>query len=428
MDDIDRYKNNAEETEKRGKSLLEQAKTDEEREKARRVLRSSIHQWELFMKYAPPYLVEIYDAHVTEVRKLAQSTQGEGNGAPSSRGPGSADPKTEGGVKSSEVDIAHWIAINKVSSPDVKFESLRGIDEAVNAFETFLIRPYRDNSPVSLKLREKARRGFLLYGPPGCGKTRFIEALYNELRHNDVQPTLIAADFAGVVSKWVGQGPKNVKELFRIARNHAELNPPCIIFIDEIEALVEERGKKDSSGGGVLTQFLQETTPINDPSFRDVYVIGATNRPDLIDTAMRRRLSEKIMFGLPDKQARKEILNYYLCKEKDISLDVDFDGLASLTDGFSGAELEGVCETAIIKCLVEVSDDLRPSLSISDSDLIVAIEMISKGDSEIMDFDDRYTRIMEERKQKLIICAEKSGKLLEWKRNGHVEFQLPSVE
>lgn len=325
-------------------------------------------------------------------------------------------PQEKKGIES-EVDIREWIEIDSVPQ-NVNFKTLIGIDNAISELRENVLYPYKESSEASM-LKEKASKGILLYGPPGCGKTRLVEALYNEIKEEGLKPTLIQADFAGIMSKWRGQAEKNVKELFKIAKEKAKSNFPCIIFVDEIEALVEERGK-DEKSTGVLTQFLNELQNLKTADFRDVYVIAATNRPDLIDQAIVRpgRMGKHISIDLPNKEARKEIFKYYLGKERNIKIEVDFGSLADITDGFSGAEIEGACEIAIVKYLVEKIDNIREDDFISNDNIIEAIEKVSKGEREIIDFANTYSQFMKERKEKLKKCAEECAKMLEWKRSG----------
>jgi len=190
-------------------------------------------------------------------------------------------------------------------------------------------------------------KGLLLYGPPGCSKTLMAKALATEAQLN-----FIAIKGPELFSKWVGESEKAVKELFRKAR----LAAPSIIFFDEIDALAVKRGDGGDGGGKVgervLSQLLTELDGIE--ALKSVVVLGATNRPDLLDPALLRpgRLDRLVYSPPPDETDRAAILRVHT-RSMPLGEDVSTTELAGQTDRYSGAELAAVCREAALKAIQE---------------------------------------------------------------------------
>jgi proteasome-associated ATPase len=189
-------------------------------------------------------------------------------------------------------------------TPNVRYAAIGGLDETLDRIRDVVELPYKEPE-LFAQIRLKAPKGVLLYGPPGCGKTLIGKAVATE---NDM--TFFNVKVADILSKWVGESENMIKALFRKARENA----PSIIFFDEFDALGTTRGQQDSAGvqKNIIAQILSEMDGID--ALKDVYILGATNRPDMIDPALLRpgRFDEVIEIQRPNKQAAMQIINIYL--------------------------------------------------------------------------------------------------------------------
>jgi SpoVK/Ycf46/Vps4 family AAA+-type ATPase len=197
--------------------------------------------------------------------------------------------------------------------------------------------------------------GLLLAGPPGTGKTSIAKALAAE-----AGTSFYAIAPGELTSKWQGDTEAKVRRLFERARENA----PSIIFIDEIDSFAAERGTDSGSGGErILTTLLAEIDGFGGGAAggRPVFVIGATNRPEVIDPALTRpgRLSRTVEIGLPDLPARMELLTR-MTAGMPLAADVDLALLAEVTDGLSPAGLRGLCEEAAVRAMQSLGPDAEP--------------------------------------------------------------------
>jgi len=185
--------------------------------------------------------------------------------------------------------------------------------------------------------------GILLYGPPGTGKTLLAKAIANESKAN-----FISIKGPEVMSKWVGESEKAVRELFKKAKQVA----PSIVFLDEIDAIAPRRGAYSGSHvtESVVNQILTSIDGLE--SMEGVIIIGATNRPDILDTSLLRpgRFDRLLLVPAPDFEARKEIFKIHT-KNMPLDKDISLTDLSHETEGFTGADIEGLCREAAMLSL-----------------------------------------------------------------------------
>jgi transitional endoplasmic reticulum ATPase len=243
-----------------------------------------------------------------------------------------------------------------VEIPDVGWDDVGGLQHVKQQLEEAVEWPLR-HPQFFEQAATKPPKGILLSGAPGCGKTLVAKALANETEVN-----FISVKGPSLLSKYVGESEKAVREIFRKAKQAA----PCIVFFDEIDGLAPVRG----TGGAdshvterVISQFLTELDGVED--LTGVVVLAATNRLDILDPALLRpgRFDVLLEIPLPDKGERQEIFEIGL-RKKPIAPDVSTEELAASSDGFSGADIQAVCNRAALSAIREVVrkrvDDSRP--------------------------------------------------------------------
>ncbi len=231
-----------------------------------------------------------------------------------------------------------------VEVPNVKYEDIGGLEEVKKQLREMIEWPLEH--PDSFKrMGIKPPRGILMFGPPGCGKTLLAKAVANESEAN-----FISIKGPSLFSKWVGESEKAIREIFRKARQVS----PCIIFFDEIDSLTPKRSGGEGSRvyEQVVNQLLTELDGLEE--LNDVVVIGATNRPDIIDPALLRpgRFDRVIVVPQPDENSRLQILKVHT-KNMPLDKDVDLEDLAKRTKGYSGADLQALCREAAMFALRE---------------------------------------------------------------------------
>lgn len=233
-------------------------------------------------------------------------------------------------------------ASEEVSVGSVTLADVGDMADAKQALTEAVLWPLQHPDTFS-RLGVEAPRGVLLYGPPGCGKTFVVRALAST-----GQLSVHAVKGSELMDKWVGSSEKAVRELFRRARDSA----PSLVFLDEVDALAPRRGQSFDSGvtDRVVAALLTELDGI-DP-LRDVVVLGATNRPDLIDPALLRpgRLERRVFVEPPDAEARREILRT-AGKSIPLSADVDLDAVAAGLDGYSAADCVALLREAALTAM-----------------------------------------------------------------------------
>ncbi len=234
-----------------------------------------------------------------------------------------------------------------VEIPDVSWEDIGGLEDIKGKLQEAVEWPLK-KPEVFKRLGIRPPRGILLYGPPGTGKTLLAKAIAKESEAN-----FILVNGPSLLSKWVGESEKAVREIFRKARQTA----PTILFFDEIDALVPKRHSDGDNrvAERIVNQMLTEMDGLE--SLNDVVIVAATNRPDIVDPALLRqgRFDRIILTPVPDVKGRKKIFEIYTEKMPKAK-DVDIDNLAERTEGYVGADIEGVCREA---AMIALRDDLH---------------------------------------------------------------------
>ena len=225
--------------------------------------------------------------------------------------------------------------------PEVSYEDIGGLKEEIEMIREMIEIPIK-HPEVFQKLGIGAPKGVLLTGPPGTGKTLLAKAVASETDSN-----FYLINGPEIMSKYYGESEKKIRDVFE----EAEKNAPSIIFIDEIDSIAPKRGEgKDQTEKRVVAQLLVSMDGLR--GRRNVVVIGATNRPDDLDEALRRpgRFDREIKILAPDEKGRKEILQIHT-RGMPLDKDVDLDYLAKKTIGFTGADIEVLCKEAAMKAL-----------------------------------------------------------------------------
>ena len=226
-----------------------------------------------------------------------------------------------------------------VEVPNISWSDIGGLVEVKRELRELVQYPIEHPEKFE-KFGMSPSRGVLFYGPPGCGKTLLAKAVANECQAN-----FISIKGPEILTMWFGESEANVRDIFSKARAAA----PCVLFFDELDSIAQQRGGHSGDGGGagdrVMNQLLTEMDGVG--SKKNVFIIGATNRPDIIDTALMRpgRLDQLIYIPMPDYDSRLSILQSVLRKTP-MSKEVDLAYLAAQTEKFTGADLTEICQRA----------------------------------------------------------------------------------
>ena len=228
--------------------------------------------------------------------------------------------------------------------PNISWNDIGGLEEAKRELQELVLYPMEHREKL-LQLGMTASKGALLYGPPGCGKTLLAKAIANECQAN-----LIAINVSEILTMWFGECEANVREVFDKARQAA----PCIIFFDKLDS-IDNRNTRDD---GIINQILTEMDGMSPEE--NVFIIGATNRLDIIDPAIMcpGRLDQLIYIPLPNDPSRVAILKANLCKSP-IAQDVDIGLIGQMTKGFSGADLTDICQRA---CKLAIHESIEAKI------------------------------------------------------------------
>lgn len=288
------------------------------------------------------------------------TTDGSNNESDRRGGDGSGETPDEGEPVNAEQYLSEV--------PDTDFGDVGGMSDLKQTLQDKVIDPLQ-RSDLYERYDVGVVNGILLYGPPGTGKTYITEALAGELGYNfiNIKPDQLT-------SSLVGEAAKNVGELFDVARD----NQPCMVFVDEIDAVAGQRSggaQKTSSEQQMVNQLLQE---LSDIQGENIIVVGATNLLDGVDNAIRRsgRFDERVEVPPPDATARKAILRIHL-REKPVLTDaIDWDTVAAGTEGFVASDMELLATEAAYEAIDDVSDgqDIQPITQAHIDRAIEAIE------------------------------------------------------
>ena len=266
----------------------------------------------------------------------------------------------------------------QVQIPDVSWDDVGGLDALKEELREAVEWPIKHKEAFDY-VNVETPKGILLHGPPGTGKTLIAKALAKMTESN-----FISIKGPELLSKWVGESEKGVREIFRKARQAA----PCIIFLDEIDALVPRRGSGGSESHAtesVVSQILTEIDGLEE--LQNVLIVGATNRLDIVDEALLRpgRFDRIIEVSNPDSKGRQHIFRIHT-RKKPLANDVNVTKLVELTNGFSGAEIGAVANRAAITALKRYvsgqSQNLK-EIKISQQDLIDAIDKVKPQKKEV---------------------------------------------
>ena len=265
----------------------------------------------------------------------------------------------------------------QVQIPNVSWDDVGGLDQLKDELKEAVEWPIKYKEAYDY-VDVETPKGILLHGPPGTGKTLIAKALAKMTESN-----FISIKGPELLSKWVGESEKGVREIFRKARQAA----PCIIFLDEVDALVPRRGSGGSESHvteSVVSQILTEIDGLEE--LHDVLIIGATNRLDIVDEALLRpgRFDRIIEVPNPDSKGREQILKIHT-RKKPLSGDVNLSRLIELTQGFSGAEIAAVANRAAIAALKRYvggkSNNIK-EIKVTQQDLLDAIDKVKPRKKE----------------------------------------------
>ncbi len=268
-----------------------------------------------------------------------------------------------------------------IEVPNVKWSDIGGLEKVKKGLKESIEWPLKYPEKFK-KFGIRPPRGILLYGPPGCGKTLLAKAVASESNAN-----FISVNGPELLSKWVGESERKLREIFHRAKQVS----PSIIFFDEIDALAPARGRGfHEVSERLVSQLLTLMSGLEE--LKDVFVLAATNRPDMLDSALLRpgRFDKQILIPAPDEKARKEILKIHT-KRMPLADDVDLDDLAKKTKKFSGADLEALCREAAMNAI------RRNAQKVEKKDFEKALKEIGPSLTEKM--TEVYEKLMQKRKK-----------------------------
>lgn len=268
--------------------------------------------------------------------KPQKATAGMGGKKSGSEDSGGDDDSEDKQTKKLMDQIGNAILIQR---PNVRWDDVAGLENAKNSLNEAVILPIR--FPKLFTGDRKPWKGILLYGPPGTGKSFLAKAVATEAN----QSSFFSVSSSDLVSKWLGESEKLVKSLFELAKKKA----PSIVFVDEVDSLCSSRSDSESeSARRIKTEFLVNMDGVK-PDEGNVLILGATNIPWCLDSAIRRRFERRIYIPLPDEMARRELFRLNVKKTKHTLVEEDFIELAKRTENYSGADISIVVKDSIME-------------------------------------------------------------------------------
>jgi len=256
-----------------------------------------------------------------------------------------------------------------MEKPDVKWDDVAGLEGAKESLKEAVILPIK--FPHLFTGKRKPWKGILLFGPPGTGKSYLAKAVATEAG----QSTFFSVSSSDLVSKWLGESEKLVRQLFSMAREHK----PSIIFIDEVDSLCSSRSDNESEAARrIKTEFLVQMQGVGN-DMDGILVLGATNIPWVLDPAIRRRFEKRIYIPLPEVGARKEMFKLHLGNTPHSITEQEFRTLAEKTNGYSGADISIIVRDAMMQPVRKVqsathfkkiSGPSRANPSVTEHDLL----------------------------------------------------------
>lgn len=232
------------------------------------------------------------------------------------------------------------------SGLDITWDDIVGLEDVKKAINEIVLWPMM--RPDIFKGLRGPPKGLLLFGPPGTGKTMIGKCIASQCK-----ATFFSISASSLTSKWVGEGEKMVRALFYLARKMK----PSVIFIDEIDSLLSQRSENENEGSRKMkTEFLVQFDGAAVGEDDRILVIGATNRPQEIDEAARRRLVKRIYVPLPEFQGRRVMAKNLLKNYPNNINETEFDEIATMTEGYSGSDMFNLCREATLEPLREIND------------------------------------------------------------------------
>ena len=286
-------------------------------------------------------------------------------------------PNTTIKLGEDKVALAPGVDKEGITVPRIIYEDIGGLDEAVHKVREMIELPLR-HPELFERLGVDAPKGVLLHGPPGTGKTLLAKAVASETKAN-----FLSIGGPEIMSKYYGESEERLRKIFTVA----EKNAPSIIFIDEIDSIAP---KRDDVAGEVERRVVAQLLSLMDglASRGKVIIIGATNRPNALDPALRRpgRFDREINIGIPDRKGRLEILQIHT-RGMPLTDDVDLESFANLTHGYVGADLAALCKEAAMSSLRRIIPDINLEM---DS---IPVEVLNKIAVTSDDFFNGYREV-----------------------------------